>query len=326
MDADFPLSPIPAANVNRVPQRSPFRYPGGKTWLIPHIRYWLYALTVSSGDRRSKPTCLAEPFCGGATASLCAVTEGWTDRAWLVDSDPDIAAFWRTALDRKLAPLLIRRILETPTNPSALADLAQDWQSRDAAALGDYNRAFRTLLLNRLRYGGILAKGAALPRLPKQGDDGKDGKKCKGLGSRWYPETLAYRLRRIYLLRDRLEFTESDGLEFLAWHIPRERRMALFIDPPYSLGSGVRRDAGPETAGRRLYPRSNLDHERLFRLVSRHQQHAKHFLLTYPDVPEARALVRLHGFKAVRIEMLARTHRKRVELAITNRAVFDRRK
>lgn len=25
-------------NVASVPQRSPFRYPGGKTWLVPHIR------------------------------------------------------------------------------------------------------------------------------------------------------------------------------------------------------------------------------------------------------------------------------------------------
>jgi hypothetical protein len=28
-------------NVASVPQRSPFRYPGGKTWLIPYIRSWL---------------------------------------------------------------------------------------------------------------------------------------------------------------------------------------------------------------------------------------------------------------------------------------------
>lgn len=37
----FPVSPIPAANVSSVPLRSPLRYPGGKTWLIPHIREWL---------------------------------------------------------------------------------------------------------------------------------------------------------------------------------------------------------------------------------------------------------------------------------------------
>ena len=37
-------SPIPAANVSSVPQRSPLRYPGGKTWLVPHIRAWLSGL------------------------------------------------------------------------------------------------------------------------------------------------------------------------------------------------------------------------------------------------------------------------------------------
>jgi DNA adenine methylase len=28
-------------NVASVAQRSPFRYPGGKTWLIPTVRKWL---------------------------------------------------------------------------------------------------------------------------------------------------------------------------------------------------------------------------------------------------------------------------------------------
>jgi len=31
-------------NVASVPQRSPFRYPGGKTWLVPLVRQWLIGL------------------------------------------------------------------------------------------------------------------------------------------------------------------------------------------------------------------------------------------------------------------------------------------
>ena len=38
-------------NVASAPQRSPFRYPGGKTWLIPYIRQWL----------TSKPTAPMTP-------------------------------------------------------------------------------------------------------------------------------------------------------------------------------------------------------------------------------------------------------------------------
>jgi hypothetical protein len=50
-------------NVASVPHRSPFRYPGGKTWLVPHVRLWMKSL----GHR---PFEFVEPFAG------CAVV-GW---------------------------------------------------------------------------------------------------------------------------------------------------------------------------------------------------------------------------------------------------------
>ena len=46
--------PIPAVNVATVPQRSPLRYPGGKTWLIPHVRAWLSGINP-------KPKVLLNP-------------------------------------------------------------------------------------------------------------------------------------------------------------------------------------------------------------------------------------------------------------------------
>jgi hypothetical protein len=40
-----PVSFLPPSekivNVASVPHRSPFRYPGGKTWLVPRVRRWL---------------------------------------------------------------------------------------------------------------------------------------------------------------------------------------------------------------------------------------------------------------------------------------------
>jgi hypothetical protein len=33
-------------NVSTVPHRSPFRYPGGKTWLVPRVRDWLKSITA----------------------------------------------------------------------------------------------------------------------------------------------------------------------------------------------------------------------------------------------------------------------------------------
>ena len=86
----FPVSSIPAVNVASVPQHSPLRYPGGKTWLIPHIRAWLEPM-------QPRPSLLVEQFCGGATVSLTAVFERLAERYLMVELDRDVAAFWHCA-------------------------------------------------------------------------------------------------------------------------------------------------------------------------------------------------------------------------------------
>jgi len=45
-------------NVASVPQRSPSRYPGGKTWFVPTFRRWISSMDVA-------PVTLVEPFAGG---------------------------------------------------------------------------------------------------------------------------------------------------------------------------------------------------------------------------------------------------------------------
>ena len=63
-------------NVASVRQLSPFRYPGGKTWLVPEIRRWM--------ARLDRPSVFVEPFAGGAIASLTVAAEHLAKRV----SDP----------------------------------------------------------------------------------------------------------------------------------------------------------------------------------------------------------------------------------------------
>jgi site-specific DNA-adenine methylase len=79
-------------NVSSVPQRSPFRYAGGKTWLIPKIRQWLH---YHGGAGKE----LIEPFAGGGIVSLTAACEGLVDRVTMVEKDEDVAAVWRVILN-----------------------------------------------------------------------------------------------------------------------------------------------------------------------------------------------------------------------------------
>jgi DNA adenine methylase len=72
-------------NVAMVPHRSPFRYPGGKTWLVPRIREWL-------AHRPSAPTAFIEPFAGGAIVSLTVAFERLAAHVTIVELDHQVAA------------------------------------------------------------------------------------------------------------------------------------------------------------------------------------------------------------------------------------------
>ena len=285
----FPTSRIPAVNVASVPQRSPLRYPGGKTWLVPHIREWL---------ARTRPEILIEPFAGGGIVSLTAVMEGLVERASMVEIDRDVAAFWHAAL--RHGPELADRVRSfVPTRESVLA-------LEHAAPRNLVDRGFRTLVLNRTRRSGIMAPGAAPIRAGENG---------RGIASRWYPETLARRLADIAAHAARIDFHEGDGMERLGPPARRwGREAAFFIDPPYT--------AGGKRAGRRLYSHSAIDHERLFEALAAARPN---FLMTWDNAPEIAALVARHGFHATEVRMKNAHHRRLPELIVAREPLFARR-
>ena len=287
-EAPFPVSPIPAANVASVPQRSPLRYPGGKTWLIPHIRTWL-------GSLSRPPRLLVEPFCGGAVVSLTAAAEGLAEHCLMAELDRDVAAFWHAAL--RHGPELSRRIAEFEPSRAAVAALDHTHNGHDVVSLG-----FRTFVLNRTRRGGILAPGASLTR---------SGENGKGIASRWYPKTLISRLEAIQGYTQRITFCETDGMQLLEATASGDNT-AVFADPPYT--------AGGKRAGSRLYKNSEIDHARLFKILA---DSGAEFLMTYDAAPEIVDLIRSHRFHALKVTMKNTHHARIPELVITNRPVFD---
>ena len=88
-------------NVASVPQRSPFRYPGGKTWLVPRIRQWLATLNVNE---------FIEPFAGGAIISLTVAAEKLAKHVTMVERDDQVAAVWKTIIEDDQGEWLANRI------------------------------------------------------------------------------------------------------------------------------------------------------------------------------------------------------------------------
>ncbi len=285
----IPVSPIPAANVSQVQKHSPLRYPGGKTWLIPHIHDWLKGI-------EPRPRLLIEPFAGGAIVSLTAVMEGLVDQCWMMELDPDVAAFWRAALHH--GPALCEMVRQFQPTRKAVEVLSRQ------SPTNDLERGFRTLVMNRTRSGGILAPGAALLSYGENG---------KGVASRWYPETLIRRLANISNYEPSIRLFEANGVDMLR-NLPDlcDDGYVLFVDPPYT--------AGGKRAGKRLYAHNEIDHAGLFELLAGTNAD---FLATYDMTDEIQALVREHGFHAVQIEMRNTHHARISELLISPGPVFE---
>ncbi len=277
-----PYSSKHIVNVASVPHRSPFRYPGGKTWLVPLVRQWLASLPLG-------PNEFIEVFAGGAIVGLTVAFERLAEHVTLVELDDDVAAVWQTILSddgQWLADQIAQFRLTRDTVEALLA--------KEGLSLRE--KALQTIVRNRVNRGGILAPGAGML---KNGEDGR------GIASRWYPHTLQKRILDIVNIRERFVFLHTDGLEVLRQNFARESAV-FFIDPPYT--------ASGKSAGRRLYLHWEINHEELFRIS---QRLAGSFLMTYEDTDEIRKLAAKHGFDTQTVAMKNTHHTKMTELLIS---------
>lgn len=191
----------------RGPLRSPFRYPGGKNWLAPVIVEWL--------RHAGRPSVLVEPFVGGRGVGLAVAAEDLADRVRMVELDADVAAVW-TLLTCGAAEQLAERIEGL--------DFSAETVSAVLASTPDnpLDRPFRTIVWNRVSHGGRMTHRAGIPSAGERG---------RGLSSRWYPSTLAARVRSIAGYAERLDFDHVDGMDAVAAYV-NDPKTVLFIDPP----------------------------------------------------------------------------------------------
>jgi DNA adenine methylase len=279
IDADR-MMPKPV-NVASVPQRSPFRYPGGKTWFVPTFRRWMASLGA-------KPRLLIEPFAGGGIISLTAVFENLVDRVVMVELDEDVAAVWQSVVNGDAKWLADQIVKFNLTKEAVIAEINKKPEELK-------HRAFQAILKNRTFHGGILAEGSTFL---KYGENGK------GIHSRWYPLTLAKRFVNLDFAASRIDFRRTDGLKVMR-EFASQKDVIYFIDPPYT--------AGGKKAGKRLYKYCEIDHEELFRICGSLKGD---FLITYDDAEEVKQMARRYGFEMRLIAMTNTHHAAMKELVI----------
>lgn len=271
-------------NVASVPQYSPFRYAGGKSWLVPYIRAWLASLP--------KPSHFIDAFAGGGSVGLAVAFENLAGAVWLNEIDRDVSAVWSACVFDRYGrlPRLIREFDMTHANLAA------------ALATPDPDRiglAFQTILRNRTNFSGILAPGVGTTRDVK---------------ARWYPETVARRIEAINAMNGVISPRSQDALSLMRQARLNAGFTTWFIDPPYTAGNGKR-------AGRRLYTHNEVDHDELFKLAA--DLHGD-FLMTYDDDPDVVDLAIKHGFEVEPVPMKSNHHRVVNELLIGNELTWLR--
>lgn len=191
---------------------SPLRYPGGKsamTSLLAQIRR-LNGL----GNRM-----IAEPFAGGAGASLSLLYLEETTEIYINDADPAIYDFWWTLVNR---PKPFTDMLKK-TRVSMSEWHRQRNVYRKHSRLSQLRRGFSAFYLNRCNHSGIILDGGPIGGMDQSG-------KWK-LGARFNKVDLVKRCEKVAKYRDRIHVSCLDGIKFIKHH--KANPTFFFIDPPY---------------------------------------------------------------------------------------------
>lgn len=275
---------IAPTNISQVKHLSPFRYPGGKTWLIPEIRNWIFSF-------KSKPEYFVEPFAGGAMAGLTVAHENLAKKVILSELDDDVAAVWNLIFNGSDADVnwLSKRISDFDVGHDTVSDIIEEIP-RSIRKI-----AFRTIIKNRMQRGGIMAPGAGLV---------KNGESGKGLMSRWYPETLVKRISALRAIKNRIRFIHGEADSVISEYSANQNAV-FFVDPPYT--------AGGKNAGKRLYKHNDIDHAALFKSISKISGKA---MLTYDNSEEVKSMAAKHDFLIEYIPMKNTHHEVIRELLI----------
>src|SRR6185437_11892021 len=198
--------------------------------------------------------------------------------------DDDVAAVWNVIVQGD-GLRLANEILAFDLSVSSAKELLSTKPSNE------FERAFATIVRNRVQHGGILAPGASMLN---KGENGR------GIRSRWYPSTLRKRIQAIVHTRDDISFIHGDGIDFIRYNAYRSET-AFFIDPPYTV------------AGRRLYTHSELNHRKLFEVAATIRGD---FLMTYDNSEEIRMLAKEFGLATATIPMKNTHHEIMNELLV----------
>jgi len=203
---------------------TPLRYPGGKARFAPFIASVMRANGLEGGH-------YLEPYAGGAGVALELLFHGDASHIHINDFDEAIFDFWIATTQQPEE--ILRLLADTPVTMEQWLY----WRAvlRSEIKVGQVERGFATLFMNRTNRSGVL-KGGVIGGL-KQGGTYK-------LDARLKKDALAKRIEMIALHASSISVYNEDAHALLKRSqafLPRSS--LVYLDPPYYVkGQGLYRN------------------------------------------------------------------------------------
>ncbi|MGQ9828959.1 MAG: DNA adenine methylase [Roseiflexus sp.] len=226
--------------------RSPLRYPGGKSRAVAR----LLTLVPDLFDE------YREPFLGGGSFFVCLRQKYPEVRMWINDLNTELFYFWKCAQEDsvKLANEIMKLKLERLDGRGLFYELL----GMDTSKMGDFERAVRFFVLNRITFSGVVEAG---------------GYSKEAFVGRFTRSSI----ERVALLGKILEGVKITNMDYKELLKGGDRRTFTFLDPPYLVATKSK-----------LYGRNGILHENFDHIeFAEAMKKCRHsWLITYDDSPE----------------------------------------
>ncbi|GAA6121487.1 DNA adenine methylase [Acidovorax sp. FG27] len=203
---------------------TPLRYPGGKARFAPLVTCVMEQNGLLGGH-------YLEPYAGGAGVALELLFHGAASHIHINDFDTAVYDFWVGVTQSPEA--ILKLLWDTPVT----MDQWLYWRSvlRGEVKVGQIERGFATLFMNRTNRSGVL-KGGVIGGLAQVGEYKLDARLKK--------DVLAKRIARIADNAGNISVHNEDALSLLkncASFLPSNA--LIYLDPPYYVkGQGLYRN------------------------------------------------------------------------------------
>lgn len=226
---------------------------------------------------------IAEPFAGGAGASLKLLYLEDTQDIYINDGDPSMHDFWWAVVNR--SKQFLHLLSKTRVSMAEWRRQREVYRSSDRVSR--LRRGFATFYLNRCNRSGIILSGGPIGGIKQTG-------KWK-LNARFNKPELKSRCEKIAEYRARICVSGDDGIDFI--DSLDSASTFLFVDPPYF-------EKGPTLYLNKLEESYHAGLAERLRTL-----HDEAWVLTYDDCPEIRKLYK--GWATIRPFSLRYTASKR---------------